>query len=177
MAYKIFIQMRKPRLEELNHLTKIKQVLLEPKLAKTPEFLPYHSLYCYWEFQRGERHWNYKTQHKYHQNEMTMVSTWPAHLHCKSSIRVCVVYGVSLVAQWLRICLPMQGTRVWALVWEDPTCPRANMHVFRNYWACALEPMSHNYWALMLQLLKPTRLEPMLRNKRSHRNEKPTHHS
>ena len=31
----------------------------------------------------------------------------------------------SLVAQWLRICLPMQGTRVRALVWEDPTCRRA----------------------------------------------------
>ena len=26
----------------------------------------------------------------------------------------------SLVAQWLRICLPMQGTWVRALVWEDP---------------------------------------------------------
>ena len=30
--------------------------------------------------------------------------------------------GASLVAQWLRICLPMQGTPVRALVWEDPTC-------------------------------------------------------
>ena len=29
---------------------------------------------------------------------------------------------VSLVAQWLRICLLMQGTQVQALVWEDPTC-------------------------------------------------------
>ena len=28
----------------------------------------------------------------------------------------------SLVVQWLRICLPMQGTQVRALVWEDPTC-------------------------------------------------------
>ena len=28
----------------------------------------------------------------------------------------------SLVVQWLRICLPMLGTRVRALVWEDPTC-------------------------------------------------------
>ena len=28
----------------------------------------------------------------------------------------------SLVAQWLRICLPMPGTRVRALVREDPTC-------------------------------------------------------
>ena len=26
------------------------------------------------------------------------------------------------MAQWLRICLLMQGTRVRALVWEDPTC-------------------------------------------------------
>ena len=33
--------------------------------------------------------------------------------------------GASLVAQWLRICLPMQGTRVRALVWEDPACCRA----------------------------------------------------
>ena len=29
-------------------------------------------------------------------------------------------HWASLVAQWLRICLPMQGTRVRALVWEDP---------------------------------------------------------
>ena len=27
------------------------------------------------------------------------------------------------------------------------------------------------------QLLKPSRLEPMLRHKRSHRNEKPAHHN
>ena len=32
------------------------------------------------------------------------------------------VAGASLVAQWLRICLLMQETRVRALVWEDPTC-------------------------------------------------------
>ena len=31
--------------------------------------------------------------------------------------------GASLVVQWLRICLPMQGTWVWALVREDPTQP------------------------------------------------------
>ena len=29
----------------------------------------------------------------------------------------------------------------------------------------------------MLQLLKPVRLEPMLRNKRSHHNKKPVHHN
>ena len=26
------------------------------------------------------------------------------------------------MAQWLRIRLPMQETRVRAVVWEDPTC-------------------------------------------------------
>ena len=43
----------------------------------------------------------------------------------------------SLVAQWLRIHLPMQGTRVWALVREDPTCRGATKPVSHNYWACA----------------------------------------
>ena len=42
-------------------------------------------------------------------------------------------YRASLVAQWLRIRLPMQGIRVRALVWEDPTCRGA------------AGPMSHNY--------------------------------
>ena len=42
----------------------------------------------------------------------------------------------SLVAQWLRICLPVQGTRVRALAWEDPTCHGATRPVSHNYWAC-----------------------------------------
>ena len=71
----------------------------------------------------------------------------------------------SLVAQWLGIRLPVQGTRVWAPVWEDPTCRGA------------IKPMRHNYWACTPQLLRPTRLEPLLRNKRRHRNEKPAHRS
>ena len=67
------------------------------------------------------------------------------------------------MAQWLRICLPMQGTRVRALVWEDPTCHGAT------------KPAIHNYWARMTQLLKPTCLAPVLRHKRNHHNEKPRH--
>ena len=55
--------------------------------------------------------------------------------------------GASLVARWLRIHLPMQGTRVRALVREDPTCCGATKPMRHNYWACALEPASHNYWA------------------------------
>ena len=55
----------------------------------------------------------------------------------------------------------MQGTWVQSLVQEDPT----------GRWAT--KPASHNYWARVPQLLKPAHLKPMLRNKRSHRNEKP----
>ena len=42
-------------------------------------------------------------------------------------------YWASLVVQWLRVCLPVQGTRVRALVWEDPTCRRATRPVSHNY--------------------------------------------
>ena len=41
--------------------------------------------------------------------------------------------GISLVAQWLRIRLPIQGTRVRSLVREDPTC------------CVTTKPMHHNY--------------------------------
>ena len=39
----------------------------------------------------------------------------------------------SLVAQWLRICLRVQGTWVQALVHEDPTCPGTTKPVSHNY--------------------------------------------
>ena len=45
----------------------------------------------------------------------------------------CKAEGASLAAQWLRICLLMQGTRVRALVWEDPTCRGATGPVSHNY--------------------------------------------
>ena len=80
--------------------------------------------------------------------------------------------GASLVAQWLRIRLTMQGTRVWALVREEPTCHEATKPVCHNYWPCALEPTSHTYWARMPQLLKP-----VLHNKRSHCKEKAAYHN
>ena len=60
-----------------------------------------------------------------------------------------VIDGTSLVAQWTRICQTMQGTWVWSLIWEDPTCLEVT------------KPMCHCYWAL------PT-LEPVLYNKRNH---------
>ena len=53
----------------------------------------------------------------------------------------------SVVAQWLRIHLPMQGTRIRALLWEDPTCCGATKPVRHNYWVRALEPTCHTYWS------------------------------
>ena len=45
--------------------------------------------------------------------------------------------GASLVAQWLRVCLPIQGTQVPSLVWEDPACHGATGPVSHSCWACA----------------------------------------
>ena len=55
-------------------------------------------------------------------------------------------FRASLMAQCLRIHLPMQRTWVWSLVREDPTCRGATKPV-RHYWACTLEPASHSYWS------------------------------
>ena len=41
--------------------------------------------------------------------------------------------GTSLVVWWLRIFLPMLGTWIQSLVWEDPTCHRATKPVHHNY--------------------------------------------
>ena len=74
-----------------------------------------------------------------------------------------IMLGTSLMVQWLRIHLSMQGKWVPSLVQEDPTC------------CGATKPLHHNYWAHVPQLLKPMRLEPVLHNKRSHHNEKSVH--
>ena len=54
-------------------------------------------------------------------------------VHRGESQRKAVGGGASLVAQWLRIRLPMQGTQVRALVREDPTCRGATKPVHHNY--------------------------------------------
>ena len=41
--------------------------------------------------------------------------------------------GASLVAQWLRVRLPVQGTRAQALVQEDPVCSGATEPVRHSY--------------------------------------------
>ena len=54
----------------------------------------------------------------------------------------------------------MQGTRVRALIWEDPTCHRPTKPVHHNYWACALEPTSHDIEARVLRARAPQQDKP-----------------
>ena len=84
------------------------------------------------------------------------------------------VSRVSLVVQWLRIHLAMQGTWVRSWVWEDPICCEAIKRMHHNYWAHALEPVSCNFWAQVLQqLLKPARPGACFLQQEKHCNEKP----
>ena len=46
----------------------------------------------------------------------------------------------SLVVQCIRICLAVQGTWVWSLVQEDPTCLRATKSWHHSYGASTLQP-------------------------------------
>ena len=41
----------------------------------------------------------------------------------------------SLVVQWLRIHLPVQGMWVQSHIWEDPTCHGTTKPVHLNYWS------------------------------------------
>ena len=56
-------------------------------------------------------------------------------------------FWTSLVGQWWRIHLPVQGTWVWSLVQEDPTCCKATKPVYHNYWASGLESESCSLWS------------------------------
>ena len=69
--------------------------------------------------------------------------------------------GTSLVTQWLRICLPMQGTWVQSLVQEDPTCHGGTKPVPHNYWDQALEPVSCSYGSPMPRTCAPQQEKPL----------------
>ena len=105
---------------------------------------------------------------------------WQNHCHRKTEYTIPRMWQkltaewvwTCLVAQQLRIHLPVQGTWVQSLVWEDPTCREATEPMRHNYWACALEPECWNYWACVLQPLKPVRLEPVLRNEKPPQRER-----
>ena len=44
---------------------------------------------------------------------------------------------ISLVVQWIRIHLAVQGTWIQSLVQEDSTCSRATKPRSHNFWACS----------------------------------------
>ena len=73
--------------------------------------------------------------------------------------------GLPWLAQWLSIRLPMQGTQVRALVWEDPTC-----HGARAPQLLSLHSRVHE-----LQLLSPhaTTTEARMPRARAPQQEKP----
>ena len=91
-------------------------------------------------------------------------SKWPAQeggasSQLESTLLIRILKGsisTFLVVQWLRICLSVQGPQVWFLVQGDSTCRGT------------ARPQHHNYWS-------PHTPEPVLCNKRSHRNGKLTH--
>ena len=77
----------------------------------------------------GSRREKQDGQEKYFKGKMSRTSS----LTGFKSSTINILGGASLVAQWLRICLLMQGARVRALVWEDPTCHGATRPVSHNY--------------------------------------------
>ena len=52
------------------------------------------------------------------------------------------------MGQWLRICLPMQGTQARSLGPEDSTCHGAAKPVSHNYLASELQLQSPHAWSL-----------------------------
>ena len=98
------------------------------------------------------------------------------HFYILSDVNI-NVNKMSLEEIWIRIHLPMQGTRVQCLVWEDPTGRGETRPMHHDCWASAPEPTSCNYWARVPQLLKPGHLGPAVCNRRSQRSEKPVQHN
>ena len=116
---------------------------LPPSHPPYPTPLGSHNVFLKWSFKRKTGR-NKRTTHK--------------------SIKL----RASLVAQWLRMCLPMQGTRVRAQVWEDPTCRGAAGPMSHNCWACASgacalqqeRPVHHDEeWPLLSAIRKSPRTE------------------
>ena len=136
-------------------LSKIYKEFLNSIIKKQPDF-----------FLNGQRPWTDKPPKKI---QRWQICKWRDVWHMSSGKCKLKQWATwtSLVVQWLRIRLPMQGTRVRALVWEDPTCRGATK-------PRASQLLSLRSRARVPQLLKPACLESTLRNKRSHCNEKPT---
>ena len=109
------------------------------------------------------------------------VIAWRCYWHLIVNPRVCfTAYGAqesphnrgvlraSLVAQWLRIWLAMQGMLVRALVPEDSTCCRATRATETATAPAPWRAPSHSCWGW------PS-LEPVLGSKSDRHKQRPTH--
>ena len=70
--------------------------------------------------------------------------------------------GTSLVFQWLRIHLPMQGTQVQSLIQKDPTCLGATKPVHRDYWHVRAKSWCCCCWvaSVVSDSVRPHRRQP-----------------
>ena len=75
-------------------------------------------------------------------------ASYQASLNLSFFISKKLAQGTSLVVQWLKIRLPMQGTQVQSPVREDPICCRATKSMCLNFRARALELVSRDSWSL-----------------------------
>ena len=99
---------------------------------------------------------------------ITLLYTWNKHSYCSSA-----VLQYKIKAQRLPWRLSAEESMCHAGDTSDPwsgkiQMPRSNC-LCHNRWVCVPEPKNHNYWC-------PRALGPILWDKSSHCNEKPTHH-
>ena len=127
----------------------------------------------------GERSGHIKEDIERADQYMKRCSTsWP-HVYCKTFPKVpCFHTCLHMKPGW-SFQVTNQIRPIFCsknMVREDSTCWGTAKPMHHNYWPGALKPTSS--WALELQLLKPVcSRPPVLRNKRSHGNEKPPHGS
>ena len=133
----------------VSHPQKQKRKLLIARCVCT---LPVKSCHCVLQ-------WNERDFAKIH---VTLSLTLPAAFPCihLKLLFLAIGYRASLVAQWLRIHLPIQGTQVRALIQEGPTCRRATKPVHHNYWSPRITTTeAHAPRACALQQEKPPQWE------------------
>ena len=70
-------------------------------------------------------------EHKVRKNER--MKKREADKHWRRNKIIFLKKRLSLVVQWLRSCLPKQGTRVRSVVWEGSTCHEAAKPVCHSF--------------------------------------------
>ena len=121
------------------HLTQVRMAIIK-KISHTKCWRGCEEkgtlVHCWWECKLVQPLWKSLEVPQKIKNRTTIWSSNSTFWYFSEENKEC---WASLVPQSLRICLPMQGTWVWGLVWEDPTCNGATGPMSHNYWACASE--------------------------------------